>query len=215
MKTIVCYGDSNTWGSNPADGSRYPLAVRWTGVLRSALGAQYWVIEEGLGGRTTVWDDPLEGADGAYKNGRKFLLPCLATHQPFDLLTIMLGTNDLKKRFSLPPSDIAIGAGKLVEIARTSGAGIRGRAPEILLICPPPVAPIVHPRFIEMFEGAEEKSKLLAPYYKTVAAERGVHFLDAGQFIASSPIDSIHLEADAHDRLGLAVADKVRQIFNQ
>ncbi len=213
MRTIVCYGDSNTWGSNPADGSRYAFDVRWTGVLRKTLGSDYWIIEEGLGGRTTVWDDPLEGIDAYIKNGRTYLSPCLATHQPFDLLTIMLGTNDLKKRFGLPPSDIAIGAGKLIEIALASGAGLKGHAPQILLICPPPVAPIDHPRFIEMFEGAEEKSKLLAQYYKAAAFERGVHFLDAGQFIESSPVDSIHFEPDAHHALGVAVANKVKDIF--
>jgi lysophospholipase L1-like esterase len=215
MKSIVCYGDSNTWGCNPSDGSRFAIDVRWPGVMRNALGKDYWVIEEGLGGRTTVWDDPLEGQNAYTKNGRKYLSPCLASHQPFDLIAIMLGTNDLKKRFSLPPSDIAIGAGKLIEIVKTSGSGLHGKSPDILLICPPPVAPIDHPRFIEMFEGAEEKSKLLAQNYKAIAFQYGVHFLDAGQFVHSSPIDSIHLEPDAHHKLGLAMADKVRQIFTK
>ena len=119
MKTVMCYGDSNTWGYNPATQQRYPRDERWTGVLQELLGADYRVIEEGLNGRTTVWDDPIEG----YKNGREYLIPCLESQKPLDLVIIMLGTNDLKLRFSLPAYDIAEGAGVLVEIAQKSQAG--------------------------------------------------------------------------------------------
>lgn len=97
MKTIVCYGDSNTWGYDPVTMDRLPITQRWTGVLAQELGAGYRVIEEGLNGRTTVWDDPIEG----YKNGKEYLIPCLETHRPIDLITILLGTNDLKMRFSV------------------------------------------------------------------------------------------------------------------
>ena len=109
MKTIVCFGDSNTWGFNPATKDRLDRDSRWTGVLRNTLGAEYIVVEEGLNGRTTVWDDPIEG----YKNGKTYLIPCLETNHPFDLITIMLGMNDLKKRFSLSAFDVANGAGVL------------------------------------------------------------------------------------------------------
>ena len=105
VKKILCYGDSNTWGYNPHTELRYPRAVRWTGVLQRGLGPAYHVIEEGLNGRTTVWDDPIEG----YKSGKEYLVPCLETHKPMDLVVIMLGTNDLKHRFSLTAFDIATG----------------------------------------------------------------------------------------------------------
>ncbi len=109
MKTILCYGDSNTHGFNPATQGRFSLSERWTGVLMRELGSDYHVIEEGLGGRTTVWDDPIMES----RNGRDYLLPCLWSHKPLDLVIIMLGTNDLKDRFSLTPFDIAAGAGAL------------------------------------------------------------------------------------------------------
>ena len=112
MKTILCYGDSNTWGYDPANQTRYPRDVRWPGVLRNGLGDGYIVIEEGLNGRTTVWDDPIE----LDKNGATYLRPCIQTHKPLDFVIIMLGTNDLKTRFSLPAYDIASGAGVLVDI---------------------------------------------------------------------------------------------------
>ena len=103
MKSILCYGDSNTWGYDPQTRSRFPHDVRWTGVLASSLGTGYRVVEEGLNGRTTRWDDPIE----AGRNGLTFLQPCLESHLPLDLVIVMLGTNDLKQRFGLSASDIA------------------------------------------------------------------------------------------------------------
>jgi len=118
MKTILCYGDSNTWGYNPATGGRFSRDKRWTRVLVQELVDGYYVIEEGLNGRTTALSDPIEGP---HKNGKEYLVPCLESHQPLDLVTIMLGTNDLKKRFSLSAFDIANGAGVLVDIVRQWG----------------------------------------------------------------------------------------------
>jgi lysophospholipase L1-like esterase len=209
MKTIVCFGDSNTWGYDPETQDRFDRDTRWTGVLRQSLGADYSIVEEGLNGRTTVWDDPIEG----YKNGQKYLIPCIETHRPFDLITIMLGNNDLKKRFSLSAFDIAAGAGVLVDIAMKSAAGPARSAPKVLLICAPPVAPVAVTRFAEMFEGAEEKSKRLAGHYQRVAEEKGCYYLDAGQHIVSSPIDAIHFERSEHQKLGRAVAVMVKQIL--
>ena len=150
MKTIVCYGDSNTWGYDPVSQDRLSITQRWTGVLAQELGAGYRVIEEGLGGRTTVWDDPIEG----YKNGKGYLIPCLETHKPIDLIIIMLGTNDLKKRFSVSAYDIANGAGVLVDVVQKSASGPRGAVPQILLMAPPPTTQLTE--FAEMFEGAGE-----------------------------------------------------------
>jgi lysophospholipase L1-like esterase len=109
VKTIMCYGDSNTWGCIPLTGleppRRYAPAQRWPGVLRRELGDGYWIVEEGLNGRTTVWDDPLE----PFRSGKELLVPCLMTHQPIDLMIVMLGTNDLKGRFGVGARDIAAG----------------------------------------------------------------------------------------------------------
>ena len=113
MKTIMCYGDSNTFGTNP-HGGRWRREVRWTGKLQQLLGDQYYVIEEGCGGRTTVWNDDLE----LFKNGRKSLPVALATHKPIDLVIIMLGTNDCKTRFQALPCDIAEGVRQLAELVQ-------------------------------------------------------------------------------------------------
>ncbi len=207
MKTIVCYGDSNTWGHNPATQDRFPIEQRWTGVLAQELGAGYRIVEEGLGGRTTIWDDPIE----EWRNGKTYLLPCLWSHRPIDLVTVMLGTNDLKERFSVSAYDIAAGAGVIVDLALRSGAGPNGGAPQVLLMAPPVVARLTD--YAEMFEDAQPKSKKFAEHYARVARNYGCHFLDTSQVVVSSDLDGIHLEASEHRKLGVAVATRVREIL--
>ena len=153
MKRILCYGDSNTWGYDPVTNDRFDAETRWPRVLGQTLGREYEVIEEGLGGRTTVWDDPIEG----YKNGREYLIPCLESHRPLDLVIILLGTNDLKKRFSLSAYDIAQGAGVLVRVVQGSQSGWKGLEPRVLLMAPPPTVALTE--YAEMFEDAEKKSQ--------------------------------------------------------
>lgn len=212
MKTILCFGDSNTWGAQPLSGlddiHRYGPDVRWGSVLRTTLGDGFWIIEEGLNGRTTVWADPVEGE---YKSGKSYLPACLESHAPLDLVAILLGTNDLKHRFGLSAWDIAASAGVLVRMVQSSPFGPNGSAPRVLLICPPPVAKLT--LFADMFAGATEKSQQMAHCYSTIATEYHCDFLDAGQYIVSSDIDGIHLDADQQQKLGLVVAEKVKAIL--
>jgi len=207
MKVVLCFGDSNTWGYNPRTKERYSKDERWTGVLKKELGQEYEVIEEGLNGRTTVWEDPIEG----YKSGKDYLIPCLESHKPVDLVIIMLGTNDLKKRFSLSSYDIANGAGVLVDIALKSGSGPGGGSPKVLLIAPPKVGKLTE--FAEMFEGATEKSEKFSYHYRKIADEYGCEFLDASEVVTSSNIDGIHLELSEHQKLGKRVATLVKRIL--
>jgi lysophospholipase L1-like esterase len=207
MKTILCYGDSNTWGWNPATLERYARDERWPGVLRQELGEGYLVIEEGLPGRTTVWDDPIEG----YKNGREYLIPCLDTHKPIDLVTIMLGTNDLKVRFSVSAYDVANSAGVLVDIVQRSMAGPNGGAPKVLLMAPPPLGRLTE--YAEMFDRAKIKSRKFSKHYQRVAKEYGCQWLDTANIVVSSDVDGVHLEPDEHRKLGQAVAAVVRNML--
>ncbi|MCX7708365.1 MAG: SGNH/GDSL hydrolase family protein [Clostridia bacterium] len=210
MKNILCFGDSNTWGYDARTESRFPPDVRWPGVLRLALGEGYHIIEEGLCGRTTVWDDPIEG----YKNGKEYLIPCLETHKPLDLVIIMLGTNDLKKRFSLSASDIAAGAGVLVDAVNKSGAGKNGEAPKVLLVSPPEVGDIGNSRFDEMFgfENCVAISKNFSKHFKRITEYYGCTFLDAAPIVIPSPIDAIHFDASEHKKLGEEIARMVKAI---
>ena len=213
MKTVLCYGDSNTWGciprTSPEPPRRFSPDERWPGVLGRELGPEYRVVEEGLNGRTTVWDDGLE----PYRNGREFLMPILLSHQPVDIVVVMLGTNDLKRRFSLSGREIAEGAAQLVDVVRASaGCGPNGRAPEVLLVCPPPLGRL--DRFADEFAGGQEKSRGLAGHFATLAAERACPFLDAGRHIRSSEADGIHLDAEAHLALGTAIAAAIGETWS-
>jgi lysophospholipase L1-like esterase len=208
MKTIVCFGDSNTHGTIPmrdtADRQRYGRERRWPGILAQVLGAQWRVIEEGLPGRTTVHDDPIEGR---HKNGMLALPMVLETHRPVDILVIMLGTNDLKMRFTVTAFDIAASAGKLVEFALASECGPDGGAPSILLVSPPP---IIEAGCLEgMFEGGEAKSRTLSKHHVRVAKDLGCRHLDAGRIINTSPLDGVHFDEAAHEALGRAIAAEI------
>jgi len=206
MKTILCYGDSNTWGYIPGTGNRYPRQVRWTGVLQNLLGEKFHVIEEGLNGRTTVMDDPTRIA----KNGQPYLRPCLDSHAPIDLVVLMLGTNDTKHRFGLSPFDISEGVAMLVNIIQQSATGLNNRAPAILLVSPVVLDPA--PEKSALFEGAAQKSRELAGHIENVAKNTRCAFLDASLHARVSPTDGIHLDEEGHQALGHAIAEKIQHL---
>jgi lysophospholipase L1-like esterase len=208
MYEILCFGDSNTYGYSPESGKRFDRDQRWTGVLRRTLGNGYEIIEEGQGGRTTVWDDPVEGGN---KNGLAYLSACLESHSPLDLVTLMLGTNDAKKRFSVTATDIGMCISRLVQQILSGNSGRDWKAPKLLLIAPPPFARLSG--FAEVFLDGTEKSKKLGSIYREIAARFGCSFLDAGEIIRSSDIYGIHFEEDEHRKLGQAVARTVKQLL--
>lgn len=194
-------------GFNPATGERYPVDVRWPGVLRNELGDDYRVIEEGLNGRTAVEGNPLYG----FSNGKADLGATLANHCPVDLVILMLGTNDLIMRFSVSPYDVGEGIDVLLDIIHHSGAGPGGGNPAILLLAPPPIGSLADET--ETLAGVVAQSHLFAERYMSIAADFGCAFLNAGEVIRSSDIDGFHLEASEHMKLGLTVAERVRAIL--
>jgi lysophospholipase L1-like esterase len=211
MKDILCYGDSNTWGAEAADDSqRFPWPVRWPGVLQRELGDGCHVVEDGLGGRTTVYDDPLK----PFHSGKEFLAPALEAHAPLDLVVLMLATNDISYAH-LTAADAADGAGELAHLIQRCELGPGGAAPGVLLVCPPPVGPFRNNWRPELWEGvgADEKSRALPREFARVASALGVPWLDAGAVISTSPLDGWHLEASQHELLGVAVAARVRELL--
>lgn len=210
MRSVLCFGDSNTYGQTTANkpDDRYPFDVRWPGIVRQSLGSEWLVIEEGLSGRTTVSDDPIEGDE---KNGRRYLRPCIMSHKPLDLVIIMLGTNDLKIRFNKTPSEIAMGVAALVQDIKSMPAGIDGGAPEILIVSPPPVCDNLK-EWQSVFEGAQAKSHALAVEYERVAEAQEAHFFNAGLVVQSSQEDGFHLDRAAHATLGQAIVEEIEAI---
>lgn len=211
-KTIVCFGDSNTFGAVPTlsrtQNRRFAPDRRWPGVMARRLGNGFHLVEEGQNGRTTVHPDPI---DGLHRDGRTGMSIMLDSHTPIDLLILMLGTNDLKSRFSVQPVDIVDSMEVLARMVLSSGAGPDGASPKLLIVAPPPIQEVG--RLGEMFLGGAGKSARFAELYADLARRLDVPFVDAGSVIEVSAVDGIHLDSDSHRALGLAIADVVASIL--
>lgn len=214
MKNVMIFGDSNTWGWDPSNDlveviKRWPDDVRWAGVMQKELGADYKVIPEGLNGRTTVWDDPIE----EYRCGKDHIIPLLDSHAPLDLVIIMIGTNDLKVRYSVSAQDIANGAGLILDKTLAQVGAFSPAGPKVLFIAPPPLGPVEDGLFSIMFAGNRKKSEEMTGQYKNVAESRGVSFFDASTVAKASDTDGLHMEKESHAALGLAIAKEVKKIL--
>lgn len=214
---IVCLGDSNTHGvcADPgdcADGKgRFNEDERWPCLLQKALGEAYLVLEEGLNGRTTVFDDP-------FSEGRRaldYVTPCLQSHGPVDLLILMLGTNDVKARFNASAACIGMGMSRLVNKAIQTGSwGEKG--PNILVIAPPHI----HSEMDQsagaatMGPGCPEKSRELAHYYRLYCQKPGVQHLDAQALGCEfNQIDHMHLTKKGHATLAEHLIQLIPQLI--
>ena len=215
-KHILCIGDSNTHGycADPQDcadhGIRFNEDERWTCRLQNALGDEYLVTEEGLSGRTTVFQDPI--------NENMAVLPyvyaLLKSHEYIDLLIIMLGTNDSKQRMNTTPYVVAKGMERLVRKALTVDCWQPGKTPKVLIIAPPPVGKGVETSDVadEMGKGAVEVSQGLAKAYAATAELLGVSFLDAA-FCEFNQVDYMHLTRHGHAQLAEKLAQLVPELL--
>ena len=204
MKSVVCFGDSNTYGYDPVTGDRFPETVRWTGLLQGLLGDGYKVIEEGLNGRTTVFEDPNDD----WKKGVDYIKGILCTHRPVDYLVIMLGSNDMKNIFNASPDAIASGLNEIVQKTEKVMDLKQGYVPKILIVSPPEITTdvLTGPFSGSFNEAAIDKSKRLAEFYKKVADKHGCMFLDAKLYIKPSKEDGLHLDPEGHKGLAEAIA---------
>ena len=206
MKQILCFGDSNTYGLIPKKGGRYGWGIRWTSILNEKLGLdQYHVVEAGLCGRTTIFDDPLRD----YRNGFKMLPEVLETNEGSDVVILMLGTNDCKTVYGASAEVIGLGIERLIRLVRLYEAQSK-----ILLISPIHFGEKVwqweyDPEFsresIKVNEG-------LASVYKKIADKQNVYYLDASLISKPSDEDQEHMNEEGHAALAEAVYDKIREI---
>ncbi|SLN50058.1 hypothetical protein AQS8620_02147 [Aquimixticola soesokkakensis] len=213
MPRLLTFGDSNTFGTPPADvyaeGQRLPEGARWPQVCAQALGqagVAWDLVEQGLPGRTTGLPDPLMGP---HMDGRIGLFIALESCGPIDAVTLMLGTNDFKTQFDSPAQDIAARMAFLIEVCLSEEMQNRHGGFECFLICPPAVTD--NPEF----SGAGEKSRLLARLYASLAEQYDIPFLDAGMHITVSDIDGVHFDGAAHATLGKAVAAHILDEIEQ
>ena len=205
---ILCFGDSLTWGFDPVTRTRLPEGVRWPGVLQALLGSGYRVIEEAQSGRTIATEDPAEGE----KNGLKYVIPCIESQSPVDLMIVMLGGNDLKRKFSYAAIDIA---GEMQILLEKLQAWNRFRMEDrmkILLIAPPPIGETAEDPWLEDlfdFPRARKVSGELAGWYAQLAELYGCLYMDAGQVVRASAVDGVHLDPESHRALAEAIYEKL------
>ena len=219
MKRILCFGDSNTYGANPEwtpDAVDVPIRqgadVRWPKVLQSLLGTdEYEIIEEGLSGRTTIYRDHA----WPYCNGRDYLTPCILTHHPFDLLIIMLGTNDLKAVFAPCADACTLAMEELLKVACNPFLYDNRKPPKILLVSPIRIGKNIKDSFMygTFTENSRTVSEQLPACYKMLADRYGYAFFDAGSVAEASPIDCVHMDAENHKKLAAALKEQVDTIF--
>ncbi len=212
MKTILCYGDSNTHGLNPdwihtGVVTRHPQNVRWPGRLAQLLGPDFYVIEEGLNGRTTVFDDSVSVG----RNGLPYFQPCLESHSPLDLVIIMLGTNDCRPITSASPLDVSMGMSRLVKIALDPYSYTSEKPPKVLIAAPAPLGEAsVHS---PADEETRERTAALAPLYEDLAKDFGCGFIDVGKVASPAKDEGIHLDGEAHAAVAVAMHQKVLEML--
>jgi lysophospholipase L1-like esterase len=206
QRTLLCYGDSNTWGFDAATQSRFGRDVRWPGLLQESLGPGWHVVEEGLNGRTTVLDSVLLPG----RNGLDYLGPCLESHAPLDAVIVYLGTSDLAHRYGMSATDVARGAGRLASVVAGSSAGVGGAAPRPILVCPPPLGDT---EWRDDWAGAPEKAALLPERFRDVAGALGVELIDLGEATRYGSLDGIHLDAEGHAAVARLVGRTLARLF--
>ncbi|MBN9028509.1 SGNH/GDSL hydrolase family protein [Rhizobium sp. YJ-22] len=211
MKTVLCYGDSLTWGYDAATLGRHAFEDRWPSVLARALGPEVHVIAEGLNGRTTAYDDHLADCD---RNGARILPTLLHSHDPIDLVILLLGANDMKPTICGTAFGAAQGVERLVELVRHHAWSFEsGEQPEILILSPPPICETANAAFAAMFAGGVEESDKLATLYRDLADELGCSFFDAGSVAKTTPLDGVHLDAENTRAIGRGIEPVVRMLL--
>lgn len=210
MRTILAYGDSLTWGHDPATGGRHAFDDRWPSALEAGLAGTVRVIAEGLGGRTTVFDDFSSAPD---RNGGRVLPTLLGSHAPLDLVILFLGTNDLKVHINGTSFGAAMGIKRLVEIVRTYPYTPGFPVPGVLIVSPPTTVPTPTDAIRPMFSPRADEAKLFAGHYRLLADELGCGFFDAATVALASPLDGVHLDAANTRAIGAGLVPVVQAML--
>ena len=208
-KRILCFGDSLTWGYDPVNRVRFDESIRWPRVMGQILGDEYEVIEEGQNGRTIATEDPAEGE----KNGLTYIGPCLETHTPFDVLIIMLGSNDCKRKFSYSAMDIAGEMQILIEKVKAYNEFRCQNRFKTVLVAPPHISDAIKDSWLGDsfgYENAIKLSKELSDWYRKLSQMYGTEVIDAADPVKVSDADGVHMDADNQRKLGKILAEFIK-----
>ena len=208
---VLCFGDSNTWGFDPASGDRFPKNIRWVGRLANLLGDDFDLISEGLNGRTAAGPEPVMRLNSAYDD----LTVALRSHKPIDHVVLMLGTNDFKRRFARSENDIATGLGQLIDLVLKSDEVVGKPSTRLTLVAPLSIRldgsldPAQAESRTAEFKDAVGVSERLPNVLADLAKDRGCAFLDPNETLKSSERDAIHWEAETHEAFADLLAGRL------
>lgn len=208
--TILCYGDSLTWGFDAEGMTRHAYEDRWPSVLQAELGEGFHVIAEGLNGRTTAFDDYATGAD---RNGARILPTMLTTHAPIDLVIIMLGSNDMKPFICGHVIGSKQGMERMIGVVRGHDYPMDQKVPRIIIVSPPPLCEAEKADYAAMYNQSIAESRKLAAVYARLAQDTGCSFFDAGTVARTTSVDGVHLDAENTRAIGRALAPVVSALL--
>ena len=204
MKKILCYGDSNTFGYNPVDGSRFDEKTRWTALLQENLGSDYEIIEEGMCDRTGIADND----KGFLFSAQRHFPKMITKVKDIDLLILAIGTNDLQFKYDLTVHQFENGLEKLIVTAKN-------HVRRILLI--PPVVlndNILEGNFNFQFNSTSiSKSKKVGKIYKKLSNIYGLNYFDINNFVKPSNADGLHYDSEGHNIISIKLSDYIKGIF--
>lgn len=207
MYNVLCFGDSNTWGFMPGLGTRYPRDIRWPGIVQKNLGDDFYIIEEGMNGRTCGHSDIIS----PQRSGIDYIYPCLVSQKPLDLIIVFLGTNDTKARYHMNAYEVSLGMKNLLHFIR-SHMQWEGIQADILLVAPAPLEDYSVVPNGQVDEFSVATSRKLAPFYKAIAEEMGLYFMDAADYATELGVDGIHFTPASHAKMAEAMTAKILEI---
>ena len=205
MKNILCYGDSNTFGFNTIDGSRFDKNTRWTSLLQKNFNNEYKVINEGMCNRTGFIDNP----NGVLFSSQKHFPQVIMNTNNIDLLILWIGTNDLQNQYDINNEQIKLGLTKLITLAKE-------KTQKIIII--PPVNldnKVLNGTFNVLFnETSVKKSQGLDNIYKQIADKNDCFYFDVNKITKPCDIDGIHYDKNAHKIIADNLKVKVKDLFD-
>ncbi len=203
-KRILIYGDSNTHGFRVSDGLRFGRHQHWTGVCQDIMAETAEILNEGLNGRLTCFDE--EGM--TFRNGLAYIEPCIRTHLPLDMVCVMLGTNDLKLPGQTAESIAANAARVLAKARDVHDSKYPENTCKYVLMAPITISGRLAdgPFGWEFCSDAPEISKGFRQAFAAEAEHRGFMYFDASRAAEPGPVDGLHLDEENHRRLGEAFA---------
>ncbi len=213
---ILCFGDSNTWGAIPGEDGRFPPSIRWTGLLQTKLGDRFSILEEGLCGRTVATksaslDDDGEGLEYFY-HGANYFYPCILSHDPLDLIVVMLGTNDLKDKFENSVEEISRDLERYYIELIEKKTNFLTNKPLFLIVSP--VAMNEESDYVRaMFSNGNKKLAEIEKIYQSIADKHGAHFISAfdEKYLGD---DGLHFGVNGHALFAEALTKKIQTILS-